>query len=148
MTSTRARFTLHLVNTSSIWSLSKHCTQWAKDQLSPSGLEFRLMHDMTQLPWWWINLVSGLVRPQVFQLAVKLAEIFERKFNSNWKVQTSAPRPENYHLHRKTKCEQNWFLSYHKFDPIYPTPPLGQDMTQGQFFKRSLTGLNSEFSFS
>ena len=35
-------------------------------------------------------------------------------------------------------------LSY----PIYPTPPLGQDMTQGQFFKRSLTGLNSEFSFS
>ena len=31
---------------------------------------------------------------------------------------------------------------------IYRTPPLGQDMTQGQFFKRSLTGLNSEFSFS
>ena len=29
-----------------------------------------------------------------------------------------------------------------------PTPPIGQDMTQGQFFKRSLTGLNSEFSFS
>ena len=25
------------------------------------------------------------------------------------------------------------------------TPPLGQDMTQDQFFKRSLTGLNSEF---
>ena len=33
-------------------------------------------------------------------------------------------------------------------DPIYPTPPLEQDMTQGQFFKRSLAGLNSEFSFS
>ena len=33
-------------------------------------------------------------------------------------------------------------------DPIYPNPPLGQDMTQGQFFKQSLTGLNSEFSFS
>ena len=29
-----------------------------------------------------------------------------------------------------------------------PTPPPGQDRTQGQFFKRSLTGLNSEFSFS
>ena len=28
------------------------------------------------------------------------------------------------------------------------TPPLGQDMTQGQFFMRSWTGLNSEFSFS
>ena len=32
-------------------------------------------------------------------------------------------------------------------DPIYLTPPLGQDMTQGQFLKRSLAGLNSEFSF-
>ena len=30
-------------------------------------------------------------------------------------------------------------------DPIYPTPPLGQDMTQGQFLSG---GLNSEFSFS
>ena len=29
-----------------------------------------------------------------------------------------------------------------------PTPPLEQDMTQGQFLKRSLTGLISEFSFS
>ena len=29
-----------------------------------------------------------------------------------------------------------------------PTPQLGKDMTQGQFFKQSLTGLNSEFSFS
>ena len=28
------------------------------------------------------------------------------------------------------------------------TPLLGQHMTQGQFFKRGLTGLNSEFSFS
>ena len=34
-----------------------------------------------------------------------------------------------------------------KYYPIYPTPPLGQDMTQGQFFKQSLTGFNSEFSF-
>ena len=33
-------------------------------------------------------------------------------------------------------------------DPIYPTPPLGQDMTQGQFLKQGLAGLNSEFSFS
>ena len=34
------------------------------------------------------------------------------------------------------------------FLPYLPTPPLGQDMTQGQFFKQNLTGLNSEFSFS
>ena len=33
--------------------------------------------------------------------------------------------------------------------PLFlPTPPLVQDMTQGQFFNRGLTGLNSEFSFS
>ena len=32
--------------------------------------------------------------------------------------------------------------------PYLPTPLLGQDMTQGQFFKWSSTGLNSEFSFS
>ena len=37
--------------------------------------------------------------------------------------------------------EKSLVGSYH----IYPTPPLGQDMTQGQFFKQSLTGLNSEF---
>ena len=40
-----------------------------------------------------------------------------------------------------------FFYSLFKFlYHIYPTPPLGQDMTQGQFFKRSLTGFNSEFS--
>ena len=37
----------------------------------------------------------------------------------------------------KHTCENG----YH----IYPTPPLGQDMTQSHFFKRSLTGLKSEF---
>ena len=42
-----------------------------------------------------------------------------------------------------------WFV-YKPFDRILshlPTPLLGQDMTQGQFFKQSLTDLNSEFSF-
>ena len=29
-----------------------------------------------------------------------------------------------------------------------PTPTLGQDITKGQFFKRSLAGLKSELSFS
>ena len=40
------------------------------------------------------------------------------------------------------------FFSVLLFYPYLPTLLLGQDMTQGQFFKRSLTGLNSEFSFS
>ena len=40
-------------------------------------------------------------------------------------------------------------MTKRKFDYSYlPTPPLGQDTTQGQIFKRSLIGLNSEFSFS
>ena len=44
-------------------------------------------------------------------------------------------------------CRRLW-IRLSNLDPIYPTPPLGQDMTQGQYFKRSLAGLNSEFSFS
>ena len=39
-------------------------------------------------------------------------------------------------------------LNQIKTNHIYPTPPLGLDMTQSQFFKWTLTGLNSEFSFS
>ena len=31
---------------------------------------------------------------------------------------------------------------------IYPTLPHKQDVKQGQTFKQSLTGMNSEFSFS
>ena len=41
-----------------------------------------------------------------------------------------------------------WWLPRANQLPYLPTPPLGQDMTQGQFFKRNLTGLSSEFSFS
>ena len=52
----------------------------------------------------------------------------------------------------KGKVEQSYewssALLYNSVWYYLPTPPLGQDMTQGQFFKRSLTGLNSEFSFS
>ena len=38
-----------------------------------------------------------------------------------------------------------WHINLYSY---LPTPPLGQDMTQSQFYKWSLTGLNSEFSFS
>ena len=34
------------------------------------------------------------------------------------------------------------------FINIFSTPSQGQDVTQGQFFSRALTGWNSEFSFS
>ena len=39
-------------------------------------------------------------------------------------------------------------VSSKSFNPIYPTPPPGQDMTQGQYLSGVLTGLNLEFSFS
>ena len=38
---------------------------------------------VTQLPWWVIILLSGLVRPWFLQLAVKLAKICEKKCKSN-----------------------------------------------------------------
>ena len=53
-------------------------------------------------------------------------------------------------LNNEDICDRYTITLRNKFDAlhIYLTPPLGQDMTQDQFFKRSLTGLNSEFSFS
>ena len=51
---------------------------------------------------------------------------------------------ENTVLEYSRNTKWTNFLLFH----IYPTPPLGQDMTLGHFLKRSLTGLNSEFSFS
>ena len=52
---------------------------------------------------------------------------------------------EHTHTHTHTRthtCRSTIKVRY------LPTPSLGQDMTQGRFFKRSLTGLNSELSFS
>ena len=45
-------------------------------------------------------------------------------------------------MKKSEKNDLKYMISY------LPTRPLGQDMTQGQFFKQSLTVLNSEFSFS
>ena len=61
--------------------------------------------------------------------------------------------------HTKAKSFLSGWLSYQGMTGCHikakksslaylPTPPLGQDMTQGQFLKRNLTGLNAEFSFS
>ena len=45
-------------------------------------------------------------------------------------------------------CCENKLIKGERILWYLPTPSLWQDMTQGQFCKRSLTGLNSEFSFS
>ena len=47
----------------------------------------------------------------------------------------------------------SWSVQERFIQPLYvymyvPTLPHGQHVTQGQFFKWSLTGLDSEFSFS
>ena len=49
----------------------------------------------------------------------------------------------------KFKNPQNTIETAKEISRVYhicQPSPLGQDTTQGQFFKRSLTGLNSEFS--
>ena len=55
---------------------------------------------------------------------------------------------DNLEKNWKTKLSKVKNLLWKKVDDItnLPTSPLGQDMTQGPFL--SLTGLNSEFSFS
>ena len=60
-------------------------------------------------------------------------------------------RIHRLHHCRRVRLTPRVFWIYHLIIWWYylPTPPLGQDMTQNQFFfKWSLTGLNSEFSFS
>ena len=51
----------------------------------------------------------------------------------HWRGTPNSPKPQYY-----------WNFSIH----IYPTPSLGQDMTQGQHLSGVSTVLNSEFSFS
>ena len=54
----------------------------------------------------------------------------------------------NFRVIPKTQNGTWFFFAKHSALSYLPTPLLGQNMTQGQFFKQSLTGLNSEFSFS
>ena len=67
-------------------------------------------------------------------------------------LDTSLFNTQQYKVRIKGKVEQSWerssALPYTLVWSYLPTPPLGQDMTQGHFFKRILTGFNSEFSFS
>ena len=75
-----------------------------------------------------------------------LDHLFKMGVRGRWEFR----REEGIQLSSRTSFRKD--VACHGYDTvsnhIYPTPPLGQDMTQGQFFKWSLTGLNSEFSFS
>ena len=52
---------------------------------------------------------------------------------------------KNIRSSHETHTERHRHFTHKHSWSYLPTPPLGQDMTRGQFFKRSLTGLNSEF---
>ena len=71
-------------------------------------------------------------------------DIFLRR---KYQLVGGSPRLNDFVSHFDTEESVNECNVQHIY-PYLPTPSLGQDMTQGQFFKRSLTGLNSEFSFS
>ena len=51
------------------------------------------------------------------------------------------------YLSSKVSSLPDCILEIHQLWSYLTTPPLGQDATQGQYFKWSLTGLNSEFFF-
>ena len=44
-------------------------------------------------------------------------------------------------------CDLKIFITAYTRVYIYPALPHERDVTQGQFFRQSLTGLSSEFSF-
>ena len=74
----------------------------------------------------------------------------EKKQQKIYDLLDAKTKPKNSEIIGVSLClPSSPDLNPHDYAISYlPTPPLGQDMTQGQFFKRSLTGLNSEFSFS
>ena len=89
---------------------------------------------------WRRKMMISIIYIYIF--AVSVSWFFSYLSDSNllkrWAVLQSALIIMSYRLELTAI-----FLIYLSY---LPTPPLGQDMTQGQLvFKRSLTGLNSEF---
>ena len=79
-----------------------------------------------------------------------LAEWYDTKSNiklSRFRSQLQASYVSSHTeelWYNETAC--GWHIYIYIY--IYPTPPYERDVTQSQFFKQSITGLNSEFSFS
>ena len=67
---------------------------------------------VTQLPWWLIILLSGLVGSRVFSVSWSINQNLWTKCKSNWKVQASIPKTNTGWF----KCKQNRFMYCHKFD--------------------------------
>ena len=73
----------------------------------------------------------------------------KQKWEENNCIESPSDKRMTSHSRKKgnLKRETESFLTAEQNNTIYQPPPLGQDMTHGQFFKRCLTGFNSEFSF-
>ena len=88
--------------------------------------------------------------PQFIRLSVAMAQV--ESYQNSKKNDTSLLNTQHYKVmyrgYTRTIEGKELRPPLHLGVIILPTPQLGQDRTQDQFFKRSLTGLNSEFSFS
>ena len=84
-------------------------------------------------------------------------------FLAAWEDMCESVQANEWDWERERERERDWERKWQKMTinksmfkeklhiSVFPyslTLSLGQDMTQGHFFKQSLTGLNSEFSFS
>ena len=109
--------------------LNESKTRWKN--LAIAWIDYKKANDM--VPQSWIIKCLKMY---------KISEVinFIKKTMKTWKVELTA-RGKSL---TEVKIKRGIFHG----DPTYPTPPLRQDMTQSQFLKRSLAGLNSEFSFS
>ena len=105
-------------------------------------------------PWLWTSLTCWERYQSLRRTYQHIREFFSYQnnhskvskwlhiVNHNWSPRTFFKFSVVYSERQLSILKSSFRWSY------LPTPPLGQDMTQGQFFKRSLTGLNSKFSFS
>ena len=67
------------------------------------------------------------------------------QFTNLWSPRLDIKTADNESPRDLWRCDDKIFKVV---DTIYPTPPLGQDMTQGHFLSGVSQVLNSEFSFS
>ena len=123
------------------------------------GIKYHFLSFWYGLTWDWTLVSSTLANTLLKQKESKKTS--ELKKHQGWCYKTSRQTIVLDTLvdcvewiHRLPFCWQIKLLqrmSWMRHKTIWSyllTPPLGQDMTQGQIRKRSLTGLNSEFSFS
>ena len=92
----------------------------------------------------WITQVQRLLLRKTYRIRSSTIRSNQQQASKRSTRKTVKNDAFNTEFWLQNNIQEEQWRTYH----IYPTPLLGQDRTQGQFLKRSLTGLNSEFSFS